>query len=98
VVVDVVSGREIGGFCRNCELEEFGNVLDRFARTGNTCSLCDRDGHYMVVTLSASVEAGDGELVSSVDYEMTDRTPTLCDEHFHAIESTGSEPAGRVHR
>lgn len=96
IVVDSVAGREIGGFCRNCELAESGRVLDRFAKPGRCCSMCDRDGHFLFATLSASVESGDSGLVSSVDYEVTDRTLTLCDEHFHAIENDTPEASGRA--
>lgn len=100
-VVDTVSGRELGGFCRNCEFEEFGRALERFSQAERTCVMCDRDGHVGFAAWTPVVR-GDGErMVSEVEYDVTDRTPFLCDEHLHAVtdeEESVDERPGRVQR
>jgi len=85
VVVDTVSGRERSGFCRNCEFDEFGRALERFSQTTRTCIMCDRDGYVALAAYTPVLEEGDERLVSTVEYEVTERTPFLCDEHLHAI-------------
>jgi len=84
-VVDVLSGRELAGLCRNCELDEFGRILERFAQTGPQCAVCNRDGHIALAAWKPSVERSASKLVSRVEYEVTDRTPLLYDEHFHLV-------------
>lgn len=100
-VVDTVSGEERGRFCRNCELEEFGRTLERLCQTDRSCVFCNRDGHFGFAAWTSTLQDGGERQVSSVEYEVTDRTPFLCDEHFHVV--TGAEPEtsaqrGRVSR
>lgn len=99
VVVDTVSGRERGGFCRNCEFDEFGRALERFSQATQSCLVCDRDGHVALAAWTPVLETGDDRLVSTVEYEVCERTPCLCDEHLHAVagdeENTDGKP-GRV--
>ena len=99
VVVDTVSSRERGGFCRNCEFEEFGRSLDRFSQGDRTCLMCDRDGYVAFAAWTPVLEDGGGRLVSSVEYDVTDRTPFLCDEHLHLVtneEGYAEGQSGRV--
>lgn len=100
-VVDTVSGRELGGFCRNCEFEEFGRSLERSSQAERTCLMCERDGHFGLATWTSTLKRDDWRLVSEVDYEVTDRTAFLCDEHFYAVadgEADAGEQPGRVSR
>lgn len=100
VVVDTVSDSELGGFCRNCEFDEFGKALDRFAGAGRQCAMCERDGHVAFATWTPVLRDGGERLVSAVEYDVTDRSPFLCDEHFHLIsegDATDGQP-GRVRR
>ncbi|MBX0286067.1 hypothetical protein [Haloarcula salinisoli] len=97
-VVDVLSGRELAGFCRNCELDEFGRTLERFTGTGSQCTVCNRDGHIALAAWQPSVERSASKLVSRVTYEVTDRTPTLCDEHIHQIADGPLDAPGRASR
>lgn len=97
-VVDAVSGQELGRFCRNCELEEFGRTLERLCQTERTCVICDRDGHFGFAAWTPTLEDGDGRQVSSVEYELTDRTPFLCDEHYHVVTQSEPETATRQGR
>lgn len=97
-VLDVVSGRELGGFCRNCEYEEFGNALDRFCQNSDSCAMCERDGLVGFPAFRSSVEGTGDRLETSAGYEVTDRTPCLCDEHYHAVaDGTSETVSGGVH-
>jgi len=101
VVVDTVSGRELGHFCRNCEFEEFGRALERLNTRDRSCVMCNRDGHVAVAPWTPTLADDGRQFVSEVDYDVTDRTPFLCDEHFHAVtdaDDVEDEPPGRVRR
>jgi hypothetical protein len=100
-VVDTVTDRELGGFCRNCEFEEFGRSLERSSQAERTCLVCDRDGHFGFATWTPTLKRGGRRLVSEVSYEVTDRTVFLCDEHFYDVRDGEGEPnrrPGRVTR
>lgn len=85
-VVDTLEEAEIGGFCLRCEKAEFGNSLERgyWTRDGR-CALCDRDGFYALPKWEAGAEAEEDCVVCTVDYDLTDDTVRLCDEHYYAI-------------
>jgi hypothetical protein len=85
VVVDLLSGVELGGFCVDCEHEEFGRSLERGFWTGDDCALCDRDGHFALATWEPEATEREGDLHCSVDYDVTPDTVLACDEHLHAI-------------
>lgn len=83
VVVDLVSGRELEGFCRNCEFDEFGQILSKSNHRADSCILCRRDGHYGLVVWRPYREESGHRIICDVEYSVGDRTPRLCDEHFH---------------
>lgn len=85
IAVNLLSGTEVGGFCRNCEFDEFGHSLDRFAQSGPKCAVCNRDGTYALAVWQPSLETDGRALISRVDYAVTERTALLCDEHFHEV-------------
>lgn len=95
-VIDTLSGHELGGFCRNCEYDQFGRTLDRYAQSGRSCAMCNRDGHFVLPAWEPTMTAEGATLVSRVDYEVTECTPTLCDEHFHQIRDAVEEPPRRI--
>lgn len=103
VVVDLVSGVEVGGLCVDCEAEEFGKVLERGYWDGEECGLCPRDGQFALPEWEAEATERDGDLHCSVSYSVTGGTPVLCDEHLHAIRpeeapaaaADRARPAGR---
>lgn len=83
VVVDTVTGEEVGGLCRNCEGETFGMVLSVSADDGDRCLLCSRDGHNAIATWQSAPRTGaDDTIVVGVEYEIAPHTPRLCDEHL----------------
>ncbi|WP_129114947.1 hypothetical protein [Halegenticoccus tardaugens] len=85
-VVELTSGVELGGFCRSCEIREFGRSLERGRWSLNDgCALCSRDGHFALPAWEPTATERDGDIVGSVEYRVTDRTVALCDEHFHEV-------------
>jgi hypothetical protein len=84
-VVELVSGIEIGGFCRSCELTAFGETLERGHWDGDGCALCSRDGHFALPVWESAPTVEDRLVVSSVEYDVTDETPVLCDEHLQEM-------------
>lgn len=84
-IIDVLSGIELGGFCIRCEQAEFGNSLERAHWSDTECALCNRDGHYALPKWEPQATELNGDLICSVDYEVTDATIRLCDEHLHEI-------------
>jgi len=93
VIVDTMEEAEIGGFCLRCEKAEFGNSLDRgyWTRDGK-CALCERDGFYAMPKWEAGAEADEDAVVCTVDYDVTDDTVRLCDEHYYAILNYEPDP------
>lgn len=92
VVIDVVTDEQLGGFCRNCELDEFGHTLSKFVSSDNTCLLCNRDGLYAIPAWEPYETTTDHHTTCGVEYTVRDRTPSLCDEHFSDICSTFEAP------
>jgi hypothetical protein len=86
-VVELVSGIEIGGFCRSCELTAFGETLEHGHWDGDGCALCSRDGHFALPVWESAPSVEGSRVVSSVEYEVTDETAVLCDEHLHDMAS-----------
>lgn len=88
-IVDLHSGVEVGRLCMNCEKEEFGNSLHRSGMNpGDSCLHCDRDGQY-ALPIYAPLQRMEGDVIQCrVDYEVTNRTVRLCDEHLYALTST----------
>lgn len=85
-VVDVPRGAEIGGLCRDCELETFGTSLERGDWAAlDGCALCKRDGFYALPRWEPTVLTDGDRLVNHVDYDVTDDTLILCDEHLHSL-------------
>lgn len=93
-VVDVFNGIEIGGLCVGCEREEFGKTLARRrADEEGNCLLCNRDGQYALALWRPTQRESGGDIHCSVEYDVTDRTLLLCDEHLHEIRTDDRVPA-----
>ena len=91
VVVDLISGRKLDGFCRNCEYESFGHALSKFDSPDDSCVLCNRDGHYAVPAWEPYEETSDRRTTCHVAVTIHERTPVLCDEHFHDLCASEEE-------
>jgi hypothetical protein len=81
-VVDLESGNELGGLCVRCEAEKFGEFSDELGEEGSDCMFCDRDGFWAVPKYLPSTYEEDGKTVSYVDYDVSNATLKLCDEHL----------------
>lgn len=88
-IVHVLSGREVGRLCRNCELRHFGQRLETSDVGGDACVFCGRDGHFAVPKFRARVVESGGKLVSRTEPAVTAATPQVCDRHVDAMETVG---------
>lgn len=93
-VVDLATGSEIGGLCVGCECTAFGvSLLFGFRLSGSNCAFCERDGHYAIPSWRArTVETG-GKTVSTVEYDVTEVTVRLCDEHLERLKRVAAAHA-----
>lgn len=87
VVIDAHTGTELGGFCMNCEKDRFGEALSYMhADETDSCSLCERDGLYLLARYVPSAEErDDGVIHCSVSVESANSALRLCDEHYHEL-------------
>lgn len=84
IIVETVSHAEVGGLCQECEETEFGELLTNTTwHRESGCSLCPRDGHYVLPHLDCLIEYMDNR--TEVEYSITDESIELCDQHFHSI-------------
>lgn len=101
VIVELVRDERIGGFCRNCEFEAFGHTLSKCSSEDENCLLCNRDGLYALSTWEPYEKSRDFHITTAVQFSVTERTPTLCDEHFHEFclsEEPAKDPKRRSSR
>lgn len=84
-VVALVSGDQLGGFCRNCEFDIFGHMLSEVRSSDETCALCERDALYAIPAWQPYEKLSDDRITCDVQYTVHERTPMLCDEHFHEL-------------
>lgn len=99
--MDVHSEAELGGLCVECERESFGRTLEVGSwGKSDGCVLCPRDGHYALPTWDPQRVRENGRLVNKVAWDVTDDTPTVCDEHLTRLLGAPDAPAvpGRPRR
>jgi hypothetical protein len=96
VVVELPRGETVGGLCRECEADRFGDVLARTAYQGGDCALCDRDGFFALPRWEPYTVDREGTVVLSSRFDITDRTPTLCDEDYHDLLAVDDGPRAAV--
>lgn len=95
-VVDVTSGVVLGGLCVDCETAAFGESLRRGFWAGTEgCGLCPRDGHVALAAWTPTTEERDGDVHTRVDYDVTEATLLVCDEHLQFVRD---EEAGTPER
>ena len=93
-VVDVLSDRQVGALCVNCEREEFGKSLERGQWAAvEDCAFCDRDAFYALPKWLPELHREGDAVVSRVDYEVTESTLAVCDEHLHEIGAVERAPS-----
>lgn len=94
VLVELRNGAELGGLCVGCEEERFGDCL-RAGLWSETegCALCARDAYVAMPEWYAETEPSSDGVVVRNDYEVTDGTIGLCDEHFGLLTAGGDRRA-----
>lgn len=86
VVVERPSGTELGGLCIACEEDRFGDCLRRGLWTETDgCALCTRDVYVAMPSWYPETERSPDGLLVRNDYEVTDGTVGLCDEHLQSL-------------
>lgn len=92
VVIEHSSGTELGGFCVECEASRFGDCLQRGLWTETDgCALCARDVYVAVPSWYPETKRSPRGLVVRNDYEVTDETVGLCDEHLQFLIGSDSQ-------
>ena len=99
VVQDRGSGLTVGGFCRFCALDEFGESLNRgLWKHSDGCAVCERDGYIAILENRPHLVSDGGREV--IKHEpATEPSMLLCDEHAHGVlqvvRTPTSESKGR---
>lgn len=96
VVVNQVSGRELGLVCERCEEAQFGTLLaDPAFHADNGCAFCDGDGKFALPLLECLIEHPDGS-ARVVEYDTLFDAVQFCDRHldrFLDLERPAQEAA-----
>jgi hypothetical protein len=88
VLVAVDGGRELGFLCRRCEANQFGETLrDGLWAETEGCALCARDSFVRLPEWSPRLVEENDHLRLQNEYEVTDETVSLCDEHYARLTS-----------
>lgn len=101
LVLDDVTDRVAGGFCRTCELDLFGRSLAAVEFEDDSCALCSRDGFYLLAPWCPGARSEPDGTVTVTGTFLTDGTgPRLCDVHHHAVAdpATGGDVVASRHR
>lgn len=92
-VIDLFSGATIGGLCMNCEKAEFGrSFLYSSHGSDRQCLFCQRDGQVLLPRFIPEIEPSDGDLLVRSAIEDCGSVPCLCDEHFHEVIESSTDP------
>lgn len=83
-----------GGLCRECEAQVFGEILSETAYRDGTCTMCNRDGFYALPRWQPFEREEDGKVIVCNRIDITESTPTLCDEDFHQLLVSDTESGG----
>lgn len=95
VVIELRTGRELGGLCFRCEERQYGNSLkDGLWAEAEGCVMCSRDGLVALPEWRPTTSDSEGGLHLTNEYVLDDATVLLCDEHFTALRG-GGEPTDR---
>lgn len=86
LVLEEVTDRVAGGFCRTCELDLFGRSLGAVEFEDDSCALCSRDGFYLLAPWCPGARSEPDGTVTVTGAFLTDGTgPRLCDVHHHSV-------------
>lgn len=86
IVIDEQTDRVVGGFCRSCELGLFGRTLSSVQFEDDSCTLCERDGFYLLSPWRPEARAeDDGTVTVTGEFRIDDVDPRLCDRHHYEL-------------
>jgi len=86
VLVERPSGAELGGLCVECEERRFGDCLKQgFWTETDGCALCARDAYVVMPEWHPVTEHSPDGVVVRNEYEVTEGTVGLCDEHLDSL-------------
>lgn len=86
VVVNRLTGHSYGGYCKSCETEKFGELLDDSAwHQDNGCAFCDNSGKYKLHKLDCLIEK-DGD-TNALEFLSRDGSIALCSGHTRRLFS-----------
>lgn len=85
VIINQLTGEELGVFCSDCESTSFGEILDNpHWHQQNGCAFCENPGKFKLPELDCLIESEDGTL-STLEYITLDETVALCTAHIRDI-------------
>jgi hypothetical protein len=89
VLVNRLTGEEVGLYCEGCEAETFGRVLgDQEWHQDNGCAFCDGSGTYLLPRVDCLIEADDGS-PRLVEYLTIEGSVSLCPDHVDRLLPEG---------
>lgn len=81
-VVDILTGRELGGFCDPClDTENDLTFGDDVRDAGLGCAICSKDPHYQLPRIDCLIQYSD-DRQDEVEYGISERTVQLCADHL----------------
>ncbi len=89
VLVNRLTGEEVGLYCEDCEAEAFGGVLgDPDWHQDNGCAFCDGAGTYLLPEVDCLIEDDDGS-PRLVEYLTIEGSVSLCPDHVDRLLPDG---------
>jgi len=89
VLVNRLTGEEVGLYCEDCEAEAFGGVLgDPAWHQDNGCAFCEGSGTYLLPRVDCLIEADDGS-PRLVEYLTIEGSISLCPAHVDRLLPDG---------
>ena len=80
-VINQLTGQELGFYCKGCETEQFGEILDDYTwHRNNGCAFCDNAGKYKLPKLDCIIERDNGA-IDHIEYLLNEYTVSLCPKH-----------------
>jgi uncharacterized protein with NAD-binding domain and iron-sulfur cluster len=82
VVRNQLNGEELGLFCKECEQDTFGSLLnDETWHQDHGCAFCDGSGKYQLPKLECLIESENGDAID-IEYTTFEYTVAICESHL----------------
>ena len=87
LIVHLESDTAVASLCRNCELDNFGSYFeDVVSNEPKRCTFCDEPSTFALPAWEPKLRKGERVDRSEVDYEITEHTLTICDDHWDQLQ------------